>query len=101
VTKPKEPDLLRVLSAPFVPRRHYACRLNVDLLSFVKSECVRLGCSQGVFLELLILAHRAKPVVLADDIFQYDSLLRSMHSTVDSSFSSSAFAKLLDSQAVP
>lgn len=62
---------------PQEPRRHYACRVRLDLWDSLKLRCARLNCSQGVYLEILLEKVFASDDVIdyvsAQDVFKYTS----------------------------
>ena len=73
----KKPDPMKQAPAG-VKRPHYACRLREDFHDWIKAECVRLNCSQGVFLEVLVMkailsSQAGTPLVAEHDVFAYSS----------------------------
>ena len=75
MTKRKLDPLVQLPS--FVPRRHYACRVRLDLWNTLKEKCSSLNCSQGVYLEILLEKSLTFPVselsVTPQDLFKYSS----------------------------
>lgn len=60
----------------YVERRHYACRIRLDLWDSLKNQCLALNCSQGVYLEILLekaLSNSGSVSVLPSDVFKYSS----------------------------
>lgn len=58
---------------PYVLRRHYACRIRLDLWDSLKLACSRLNCSQGVFLEIVLEKALSDSLVQPGDVFKYSS----------------------------
>lgn len=69
------PDALHGYTASTVrapcPRVHSAARVRADLWEFVRSQSVALGCTQSVFIELLIERERLAPVLSRGDAYRY------------------------------
>ena len=73
----------RVSAPPYSKREHYACLLRKDIADAFKARCVALGCSQGVFLELLLEKALLSEMVNADDVYMYDSSARAARAVYD------------------
>ena len=72
-TPRKSPDTLLKRVSGSVKRKHYACLIRADYPEWMREECARLNCSQGVLLELLIEAQIRHQIVKQGDVFLYDS----------------------------
>lgn len=59
--------------AAYIDRRHYACRIRLELWERLKRECLRLNCSQGVFLEAALDKVLASSLVSEGDLYAYSS----------------------------
>lgn len=78
----KKPDpMLQV--PPFINRPHYACRLREDLANAMRSECKRLNCSQGVWLEVAISKALLSGLVSEKDAYEYSANERWIHQMLD------------------
>jgi hypothetical protein len=62
---------------PHEKRKHYACLLREFVFDAFKSEVARLNCSQGVYLEILLIKALESGLVTAEDVFEYDAQERS------------------------
>jgi len=72
----RKPDA-RFSCQPHEKRKHYACLLREFVLDAFKSEVARLNCSQGVYLEILLIKALESGLVKAEDVFAYDAQERS------------------------
>lgn len=72
-TPRKPPHALRKEITGAIKRPHFACRLRTDYWQFLRDECKRLNCSQGVLIELLLKAQDRDGVIKLQDVFEYDS----------------------------
>lgn len=68
----RKPDA-RFSCPPHEKRKHYACLLREFVVDAFKSEVERLNCSQGVYLEILLIKALEAGLVTAEDVFQYDA----------------------------
>ena len=71
----KKIDAVRQLS-PYVERKHYACRIRLDLWNELKATCTRLNCSQGVYLEVALSKVLLSDLVTEVDVFSYSPMIR-------------------------
>ena len=78
----RKPDPLLQVPA-FIKRPHYACRLREDLANAMRSECKRLNCSQGVWLEIAITKALLGNLVTQNDAYEYSSNARWIHRMLD------------------
>ena len=62
--------------SPYVERRHYACRVRLDLWDALKAECARLNCTQGVYLEVALQKVISGGLVRSVDVFSYSPSIR-------------------------
>lgn len=74
MTKPKNDPLKQV--EPFIPRRHYACRLRLDLWAELKRCAAEFNCSQGVLLESIVIAIKDGSIVIHELSPEYDHFHR-------------------------
>lgn len=72
----KKPDA-QFQCPPHERRKHYACLLREFVFDGFKREVSRLNCSQGVYLEILLIKAMENNLVTSEDVFEYDSLERS------------------------
>ncbi len=72
----KKPDT-KFQCPPHEKRKHYACLLREFVRDAFKREVKRLNCSQGVYLEILLIKALENELVTVDDVFEYDALERS------------------------
>lgn len=68
----RKPDA-RFSCPPHEKRRHYACLLREFVFDAFKNEVARLNCSQGVYLEILLIKALESGLVTSEDVFEYDA----------------------------
>ena len=54
-------------------RSHVTFRIREDFLKHIKTECARLNCSRGVYIEVLLQNAWETGAISIADAFQYDS----------------------------
>lgn len=52
-------------------RKHYACLCDVALVDRVRARCQLLGCSQGVYLEILFTLALEQDLVKPEALYHY------------------------------
>lgn len=62
----------------FVKRPVSSFRLREDFSEKVTAECARLGCSKGVYFEILLAKAWSHGLVTNEDVFAYDPTARWM-----------------------
>lgn len=62
----------------FVKRPVSSFRLREDFAEIVTAECARLGCSKGVYFEILLAKAWEQGLITTDDVFAYDPTVRWM-----------------------
>jgi hypothetical protein len=72
----RKPDA-RFSCPPHEKRKHYACLLREFVFDAFKGEVERLNCSQGVYLEILLIKALESGLVTSEDVFEYDAQERS------------------------
>lgn len=62
----------------FVKRPVSSFRFREDFAEKVTTECARLGCSKGVYFEILLAKAWGQGLITTDDVFAYDPTVRWM-----------------------
>lgn len=60
----------------FIKRPVTSFRLREDFAAKVSAECARLGCSKGVYIEILLAKEWGQNSITSEDVFGYDPALR-------------------------
>ena len=60
----------------FIKRQVTSFRLREDFAAKVSAECARLGCSKGVYIEILLVKAWDQGSITSADVFGYDPALR-------------------------
>lgn len=66
----------------FIKRPVTSFRLHQDFDEKVSSECARLGCSKGVYIEILLSKAWEQGLITSSDVFAYDPALRWVEQTI-------------------
>jgi len=68
----------------FIKRPVTSLRLREDFAAKVSSECVRLRCSKGVYIEILLAKAWDQGLITSADVFAYDPALRWLEEATNS-----------------
>jgi hypothetical protein len=69
----------------FVKRPVSSFRLREAFAEKVTTECARLGCSKGVYFEILLAKAWGQGLITTDDVFAYDAKVRWMDHLIGAS----------------
>lgn len=80
----EEPALLIGEIRMFVSRPVSSFRFREDFSARVTSECAKLGCSKGVYFEILLAKAWEQNLITSDDVISYDPTVRWLDQAINS-----------------